>query len=443
MQNSEENEVVQQFLDQVCRHIKVKKMHPEIREELTNHIEDRIEELQLRGSSKETAIHKAIEEMGSPDVIGKSMNETHKPVLNWRIALIVAIISLIGVIGAVSIDVSGSSPIPDLTARKTLQMGIGIILLVCFYFFDYQKLKKYSDQVFFLLLFMNAFILMNSPMINGVKGYVILGPFSINMLYSSVILLLLALAGMKPIKEMNWIHTILHTFYRGVIPLLILTYIGNSVLYGGIMYMTLYMMLMWLTKRNVKQFAIVTMIPTVALLYFTMPHFNTIKERFMQFLQPIEDNAYLQMKSMEAIRSAGWFGQGFASSNPGLGYVQSDSLFPYLIYCFGWIFGFITIILIGLFLGYLVQLLSKVKESYGRQLIFVVLFFFTIRFAWPILMSFGFLPFVGMELPFIGYGGTNQWLDLSAIGLVLSIYRRKNIIPTAEFASSHLSSSKS
>ncbi|MBD7968472.1 hypothetical protein [Paenibacillus gallinarum] len=51
MQNSEENEVVQQFLDQVCRHIKVKKMHPEIREELTSHIEDRIEELQLRGSS--------------------------------------------------------------------------------------------------------------------------------------------------------------------------------------------------------------------------------------------------------------------------------------------------------------------------------------------------------------------------------------------------------
>ena len=182
------------------------------------------------------------------------------------------------------------------------------------------------------------------------------------------------------------------------------------------------------------------MIPTVALIYFILPHFSILKERLMTYLQPIGNNAYLQMKSLEAIRSAGWFGQGFASSNPGLAYVQSESLFPYLIYCFGWIFGLITIILIGLFLTYIMQLLFQVKESYGRQLIYVILFFFTIRFAWPILMSFGFLPFVGMELPFIGYGGTNQWIDLSAIGLILSIYRRKNMIPTATCSSTNLSS---
>ncbi|WP_454191438.1 FtsW/RodA/SpoVE family cell cycle protein [Paenibacillus sp. Marseille-Q7038] len=435
MQNSEENEVIQQFLDQVCRHIKVKKMHPEIREELTNHIEDRMEELQLRGSSKETSVHMAIEEMGAPDVIGRSMNETHKPVLNWRIALLLTIISLIGIVGAVCLELSGSSLIPDLTARKALQMAIGIVFLASFYFFDYQKLQKYSNNLFFLLLFMNTFILMNSSMINGVKGYVALGPFPINMLYVSVILFLLAFAGMKQIKEMNWTHTILQTFYRGVFPLLILTYVGNSVLYGMI-YIAGYVMLMWLTKRNVKQFAIVTMIPTVAMLYYTLPHFSTIKERFMTFIRPVGDQAYLQITSMEAIQSAGWFGQGFASSNPGLSYVQSDSLFPYLIYCLGWIFGLITIVLIGLFLGYIMQLLFQVKESYGKQLIFVVLLFFTIRFSWPILMSFGFLPFVGMELPFIGYGGTNQWIDLSAIGLVLSIYRRKNMIPTATFSSS-------
>ena len=439
MQNSEENDVVQQFLDQVCRHIKVKKMHPEIREELQNHIEDRMEELQLQGSSPKTSVHVAIEEMGSPDVIGRSMNETHKPILNWRIALLLTIIYLIGIVGALCIDLSGSSQITDLTARKIFQMGIGIVFIVSFYLLDYQQLQKYSDQVFFLLLFMNAFILMNSSMINGVKGWVPLGPFPINMIYSSVILLLLALAGMKPINEMSWINTILQTFYRGVIPLLLITYIGNSVLYG-VIYMAGYILMMWLTKRNVKQFAIVTMIPIVALLYFTMSHFSILKERLMTYLQPIGNNAYLQMKSLEAIRSAGWFGQGFASSNPGLAYVQSESLFPYLIYCFGWIFGLITIILIGLFLTYIMQLLFQVKESYGRQLIYVILFFFTIRFAWPILMAFGFVPFVGMELPFIGYGGTNQWIDLSAIGLILSIYRRKNMIPTSTFSATKLSS---
>nr|WP_283246436.1 FtsW/RodA/SpoVE family cell cycle protein [Paenibacillus sp. Marseille-Q4541] len=426
-------------MDQVCSHIKAKKMRPEIREELKNHIEERMEVLQLSGNSQATSALTAIDEMGSPDLIGRSLNDTHKPLLNWKLLLLVVFISLIGVLGASSIQVSGSSMISDLIPRKSTQMVISFLFLIGFYFFDYIKLQKYSNDIFLVVLFMNVVVLSQGEMINGVKGFLALGPISINMLYVSVLLLLLALAGMKPIKQMGWKGIIFQLGYRGVIPLSLFTYIGNSVLYGG-MYLAGFIMITWLTKKNAKQFIVFTVISSLAMFYFMIPHLNTLKERFLTYLDPVGEIAYLQMKTMEVIRSAGWFGHGFASNNPNLLHVQSDSLFPYLIYCFGWSFGLITIILIGLFLAYVAQLLFQIQESYGKQLVYVVVFFFSLRFIWPVFMAFGWLPFVSMELPFIGYGGSNQFIDSAAIGLILSIYRQKNMIPDPAFDTTKLSS---
>lgn len=424
MHNIEENSAVQQFLDQVCGHIRAKKMHPEIREELKSHLEDRVEGLQLQGISPENSVRTAIEEMGSPFDIGKRLNETHKPLLNWRIVLLLAIICAIGIIAAVSVDVSGSTMISDLTVRKSFLMSISLVFLVCFYFFDYQKLRKYSNNIFFMLLFMNVIVLSDSSMTNGEKDWFLhLGPIIINMLYISPILLLLALAGMKPVKDLGWIGNIFQILYRAIIPLAIFTYIGNSV-HAGVIYMAGYTMIMWLTKRSIRQFAVFILIPATIFICFIVPHFSTLQHKL------IADSAYFQIHMMDAMKSAGWFGHGFASANPNLTYIQSDSLFAYLVYCFGWSFGLILILLVGMFLAQIGKLLVQVKESYGRLLIFVVLFYFSIRFLWPILMTIGVVPYVSMELPFIGYGGYNQWIDLSAMGVVLSVYRQKNMIPS-------------
>ena len=61
MRQMEENMV---FWDHVCKQVRTRQMHPEIREELLGHIEDRAELLMLEGHPEEFAVQEAVKQMG-------------------------------------------------------------------------------------------------------------------------------------------------------------------------------------------------------------------------------------------------------------------------------------------------------------------------------------------------------------------------------------------
>ena len=132
----------------------------------------------------------------------------------------------------------------------------------------------------------------------------------------------------------------------------------------------------------------------------------------------------------DAIQAAGWFGQGFGQATPKIPYVLYDNVFPYLIYCFGWLFGIVVGVLILLFLVRLWNISTVHKDPYAKHIAAVLIVVFGFRLLWPLLMGLGILPKVTLEPPFFSYSGMNQILDMTAVGLLLSIYRRKNMIPS-------------
>ena len=64
MRPVEQYKVVQEFLDRVCKQVRARAMHPEIREELLGHIEERTELLMLEGNAEEPAVQEAVKQMG-------------------------------------------------------------------------------------------------------------------------------------------------------------------------------------------------------------------------------------------------------------------------------------------------------------------------------------------------------------------------------------------
>ncbi|MGV2805144.1 FtsW/RodA/SpoVE family cell cycle protein, partial [Clostridium perfringens] len=74
MRPVEEYKVVQDFLTRVCRQVGARAMHPEIREELLGHIEERTELLMLEGNAEEPAVQEAVKQMGDPGDIGKNLH---------------------------------------------------------------------------------------------------------------------------------------------------------------------------------------------------------------------------------------------------------------------------------------------------------------------------------------------------------------------------------
>lgn len=128
------NEKVNIFLDEVCSHIKYKKIHGDIRAELTEHILE---------NAENSSVEEAILQMGSGRDIGERLNKEHKPQTEWSIIALGAMIALIG--GIIMYASSKFEGWHAVDFRKyIIFVGIGLSVLIGLYFFDYTKLKKFS-----------------------------------------------------------------------------------------------------------------------------------------------------------------------------------------------------------------------------------------------------------------------------------------------------------
>ena len=78
-----ENCKVNKYINDVCKLIKNKKVHPEIKEELLSHINDIIEDYLEIGLSLDDATDKALIQMGNSEVIGHDLNKAHKSNSDW------------------------------------------------------------------------------------------------------------------------------------------------------------------------------------------------------------------------------------------------------------------------------------------------------------------------------------------------------------------------
>lgn len=429
MRPVEQYKVVQEFLDRVCKQVRARAMHPEIREELLGHIEERTELLMLEGNAEEPAVQEAVKQMGDPGDIGKSLHLAHRPQMDWKLLVLLALLSLIGLFGALSIDYAGTEKITDMFARKVVFFGIGLILLIGFYFLDYRKLKKYSGVLFFITLCLMAMTEFFGTNTNGANLYLHVGPIVIPMLGTvSVFLLLLAGAGMKPASQWGQWEGVLQILYRGVLPVFLYGW-SDSMVYLFV-YVLGFLVLTWTTKKNVKQFVVLTVFPFILLAYILFSKRIYIMWRLEGLADREGPGGYFMRVIADAISSAGWFGQGFAAPNPGIPYVYSDSIYPYLIYCFGWLFGITVGMIVLLFLVRMWSISKALHDSYGKNIVIGVIVVLGLRLLMPILMGLGVVPIVSLDFPFISYGGTNQILDMAAVGLLLSIYRRKNMIPS-------------
>nr|WP_231686826.1 FtsW/RodA/SpoVE family cell cycle protein [Bacillus sp. JCM 19034] len=81
-----------------------------------------------------------------------------------------------------------------------------------------------------------------------------------------------------------------------------------------------------------------------------------------------------------------------------------------------------------LFFWHLATNAFRTKDPYGRLLIIGGVAILAVPTFWNILMGFGFVPIIGMSLPFISYGGSMLFLYSTVLGLILSVYRRKDIV---------------
>ena len=153
-------------------------------------------------------------------------------------------------------------------------------------------------------------------------------------------------------------------------------------------------------------------------------------DRLVVFLNPERDPngtgwIYLELKN--AVKSGGFLGNSFATGKLNLPEAHTDFVFAYMIHTFGWLAASAIAILILRFILRIVIVSSSAKHSYGRLLSAGLVTILSAQFILSILVNLGVFPMLGVSLPFMSFGGSNLIMDMASAGLMLSIYRRKNL----------------
>lgn len=414
------NKKGERFLTEVTNHIKSKEAKDLVATELNFHLKQAKNMWMDKGLSEEVAEDKAVEQMGSPSKLGRELNKLHKPKVDWfLIGLLVAAMGL-GFLPVIAFGYMN-----DLLMDKVIFVVLGIATALGMMLINYRKLERlgwlfYTIGVLILLMlycFPNAGML-GEPIIK-------VGPIAIDRLMA-VPFFFLAWASFfnnSRIKVMHLVALYLFSLY------LFLIGAAFSVIF---IYITMVFVMLWWSKLGKKKALIITIVPICLLIIGAYFSWHTVKgvylDRLLGYLNPESDAGgagFMYIRLKEVMSSAGWFGTyGDMKFIPA---PDTDFVFASLTYYYGYWLALILVFVLSLFVARLIVISYKINDRYGKLLLVGGLTLFVFQFIYNVGMILGLLPLAAISLPFISYGLTPTVFHALIMGIVLSVYRRKDI----------------
>jgi cell division protein FtsW (lipid II flippase) len=156
------------------------------------------------------------------------------------------------------------------------------------------------------------------------------------------------------------------------------------------------------------------------------------KDRVLGFLNPEKYSkgaGFTILHIKELMFQAGWFGNSM--NNEFIPQAHTNFVFVSFTYYYGWIFAIALFLILALFIARMIVVIHKINDSYGKILLIGAAALYAVQFFSNIGMILGFFPMTTMSLPFISYGLMPTLLNAVLIGIVLSVYRRKDMITSS------------
>ena len=150
-------------------------------------------------------------------------------------------------------------------------------------------------------------------------------------------------------------------------------------------------------------------------------------ERIITMLDPWSDpmdTGYHVVQSLSAIGSGGLFGMGIGVGISKYNYLpEGHTDFAFAIWSqeIGFVGVIIVLALFAAFAYYGVKIANSAKDPLGQMLGFGLTALIIIQAVANMFMVAGWMPVIGVPLPFISYGGSSLLTNLWAIGIIMNI----------------------
>lgn len=447
---------IKEFLEHICEQIKYQPIRAEIAQELENHLKESKEQLISEGLTEENAEQKAISQMGNAEEIGKKLNKIHSPKLDWKLLLLTLILIIFGSLVTFTrthncinyANEKGVLPYYSSMSQYTFTLAVGAVLSICVYFFDYRKILKMPKTLYGVATFLILFAMLFGYQVNGSKIYLYILGNTFFMPSIAVPLYILAFIGfLQKINsnknlEISFLQKkfkmnldILKIIILGGISLLILQMAPATVLMLilGAIYLVLASVKLWKIKKSRKRnLAILWGIPVALGILFLVTMMPMASDRLIGSFAPEQDpkgRGWIGVNQKMILDSANLFGEAGDMSNAiSLFDEGTNFAFISILAHYGWVVSVVMVIAIVFFSIKLMVNVTKIKDMAGKLTIMGISGLFILQSIFNLLMNLNLGLKTNVNIPFISYGRQDLILNMMCLALVLSVYRRKDIL---------------
>ena len=316
--------------------------------------------------------------------------------------------------------------------KQIIFLAIGLLGMFAISFFDYRLLRNAPYFILFLYIvglvaLVGLFIF--APEIRGTQRWYRLGGISVDPVeYMKLILVIIAAKyfALRHIEVYRIRHIVLTGLYFFV-PMLLIAFqpdLGSLVLLGSLW-------IILLIGAGIRFRHLITIL-AVGILVFALGWSAFLldyqKNRIISFLEPELDPlgiGWNQEQAKIAVGNGGIFGKGFAQGTQTQYGFLSEPQTDFIFAAIGEEFGFFGISLLFLLFTLLVWRILKIgagaQDNFARLYATCLAGLLIGQAFVNVGMNLGFLPIIGLSLPFVSYGGGLLIVTYIGLGILLAI----------------------
>lgn len=345
--------------------------------------------------------------------------------------VIVAILTIFGLVTIWSADGAGAVTLGSNVARQAIFGFVGVIAMVALASVNYRFIRSFAIAIYILTLVMLAVLPFIGTTIGGSTRWIYLGPIGFQPSEFAKLGVLIALAAFLAERhhEMDrFSNYVLSLVLVGVPTAMVYLQpdLGTSAVFGAIWFS---MMLVSRTRMLYLIGSVLAVVP-MALIGWRYIMQDYMRDRLLISFNPERDyfgQGFNIVQAHVTIGTSGWFGHGLTggaqSEYQFLRIRTTDFIFAHAMSMFGFVGG------IALFLAFIVlfmrmsRVISISGDNFGQYIAVGILAMFVFQTFVNIGMNVGLMPVTGIPLPLISLGGSSLVVNLASIGLLQSIIR--------------------
>ena len=311
--------------------------------------------------------------------------------------------------------------------RQFFALLIGGVGLVFVMQFDYHIFRRYSILILSLTLLALLSVLVFGETVQDVRRGITGGSYQPSEAAKLAVILYIAhwlSSKGDRIKQLTY-GLLPFSFITGVVCALIVRQPDLST--AGLVALISFT-LFFVAGADWRQFAIAGFLGGFIFLVLiaVFPYAADRVDAYTIALRDPEQASWHVQQTLIALGRGGWFGVGIGESVQKFGplpYVHTDSVFAVIGEELGLIGTLTIIILFGIFVWRGFSIATTARDGYGFLLALGITCWMAYQALINIAVNTAVIPFTGMPLPLISYGGSSMVITLVGIGMLLNISR--------------------